>query len=545
MTNNAHGAPTLPRSWNMTTFRAVVLGGLDTLALFVLLDLGSAYRVHSHASVLSIGTGLLVPLLLAHLPRHWGGLWRFLGTLSRALLATMILVVGFSLLTFPPIHRSLLSTASLVIFTAAALLSQPTMRGARSLLVLLGTLVPVQIAELGLAALASFGRAASDPDWGRLLSPYFDVRRGGRLIPGFDGLAQGPHSFERVRWLTNADGFRNSREFGPEPPSSTTRIVLLGDSLSAGYRMTQADIWPEIAARSLNREVAPEAVEIANAVIDDPAGAWYYYQRFGSSLGRHHVVLSICIGNDFSQAYTALAVGGLLRYSARDGHSIERNPSPDKARMYHGELARLLLPEEARAGAASGWMRTRVLQTMLASTHLGQLLVPFWERLGFAPPGVPIGCWYEHSEDAPRAMDPVHALGFFLMRPPAQVEESFALVHMALANLKALCDERGARLALIICPQRFQVHPADWDATVARYNLAVGAFDLMRPNGFIRRWAGELAVPCLDLTEPLHRRAAQERACYYLPGGDMHWNAAGHRAVAVVASPFLRELVGK
>jgi hypothetical protein len=348
-----------------------------------------------------------------------------------------------------------------------------------------------------------------------------------------------------VHWLTNADGFRNSREFGSEPPPSTARIVLLGDSFSAGYRMTQEDIWPEIAARSLNREISREAVEIANAVIDDPAGAWYYYQRFGSSLGHHSVVLSICIGNDFSQAYTALATGGLFMYSAHDCHSIERNPFPNKARTYHGELAQLLLPEEARGCAATGWLRTRSLQTMLASTHLAQLSVPFLERLGFAPPGVPISCWYENSEEAPRAMDPVHALGLFLVRPPAQVEESFALVHIALANLKALCDEHGAKLALIICPQRFQVHPADWDATVARYNLATAAFDLMRPNAFIRRWAGDLALPCLDLTEPLRRRAAQERACYYLPRGEMHWNAAGHRAVAVVASPFLRELVGK
>jgi len=61
---------------------------------------------------------------------------------------------------------------------------------------------------------------------------------GGQLLPDFDGpVSDGQGGL--VRWKTNSDGFRNDREFERKRIPGGLRILSLGDSFAAGYRVGQ------------------------------------------------------------------------------------------------------------------------------------------------------------------------------------------------------------------------------------------------------------------------------------------------------------------
>jgi hypothetical protein len=137
----------------------------------------------------------------------------------------------------------------------------------------------------------------------------------------------------------------------------------------------------------------------------------------------------------------------------------------------------------------------------------------------------------------------MQGLGFFLGEAPPVIEEAYALARLAVVRLHELCTRDGVTLAVLVFPQRFQVHPRDWQAMVARYGLVSESFDLDRPNRFVRDLARELELPCCDVTPVLQRSAEAEHTALYLPQGDMHWNVQGHRTVAGAVEPFLRKLL--
>ena len=73
------------------------------------------------------------------------------------------------------------------------------------------------------------------PDYGTLHN--VKMGEGGNLLPDYDGLVQGESG--AVAWKTNSKGFRNSAEFDYEPPENVVRLIWLGDSFVAGYRVDQ------------------------------------------------------------------------------------------------------------------------------------------------------------------------------------------------------------------------------------------------------------------------------------------------------------------
>jgi hypothetical protein len=93
---------------------------------------------------------------------------------------------------------------------------------------------------------------------------------------------------------------------------------------------------------------------------------------------------------------------------------------------------------------------------------------------------------------------------------------------------------------VLIFPQRFQVQPGDWSATVIANNLNPAAFDLMQPNELIRNFCLSESIPCIDPTEAMKRYHQDTGQDLYLPGGDMHWSRIGNRAWFLGAQADLR-----
>jgi hypothetical protein len=350
---------------------------------------------------------------------------------------------------------------------------------------------------------------------------------GGALAEGFSGEVIDGYG-GTVRWVNNSSGFRHEREIAAEPTPGVLRLLSLGDSFTAGYRVGQHQTFSHCLEVELSRRLGP--VEVPIACVEDPPTGLDYLVRFGQHFHPQALLLGITLGNDIAQSYLEIDPAGPLLLTENGGSfAIERREHSTLG-FRHG-LETYFVPETALAP-----------QPLVTRAALVLDRSRFRERLGRA--AWPIASWYGDRR-RPRLFDPTHGLGFFLASPPDIIDEAFARLERVLAAYDAFCDERGIVLLVALFPQRFQVQPDDWERTVAAYGLAARAFDLEAPNRRIAAQCRALGLTCIDPTEAMRRRFERTGHGLYLPRGDMHWNGEGHEAFCEAAvAPITAALGG-
>ena len=135
----------------------------------------------------------------------------------------------------------------------------------------------------------------------------------------------------KVRWTNNAAGFRSDREFTPEPRPGVLRILSLGDSFTAGYRVGQDETFSSLQEQWINRKYGQAEIMVAET--SDPANALYYLDQFGLQLKPQIVLLGITLGNDISQTYQSLDPQGSYILTLEDGKVHLENTHKRPARL--------------------------------------------------------------------------------------------------------------------------------------------------------------------------------------------------------------------
>jgi hypothetical protein len=316
-----------------------------------------------------------------------------------------------------------------------------------------------------------------------------------------------------VRWHTNAEGFRNDRDLSQQSPPGVLRILSLGDSFNAGYRVGQEDTFGFLLEQWINQHRGQSEVLIAET--EEPANALYYLQKFGLSFHPHIVLLGITIGNDIDQAYVALDPrGGYTLKIDHDKVSLEKIPATigfssfqdyEIPKAYFRDLTKF----EITIKAIKKWFNKFYLVRRLFQDRQG-ILTSQGNRL--------------------KLLDLVDGLGMFLNPTPPMIEEAYRRLFTIISAMQIICKQHQIIFAVELFPQRYQVQPPDWDSTAEKYNLKKSGFDLMQPNHKIRDFCRRSGVNLIDPTEEMAKRYAATAKRMYLPRGDMHWNREGHRA---------------
>jgi hypothetical protein len=378
----------------------------------------------------------------------------------------------------------------------------------------LATVVVSSALALGLAEGALRLRARVHRPAAKRGLDYGDTLRGDQLGPGgflkegfegrvVDGLGGS------VSWRNNAQGFRR-REDTPETPfPGVARILSMGDSFTAGYRVDQEETFSRLLEKDLG---AHGSAEVLISEIEEPVTGLFWLDRSGVRFHPSAVLLGLTLGNDIAQAGLVLDAPG--------GYRIE----PPAFRIEQAAAGLALedrdeihasIPEACLAGAPAP---TPV-------RHRLRLL-----DLAFGMPTQPIG-----SSRGPGLsrflLDGVNGLGFCLVPPPALVDVFFERLSRTLLGYQALAKERGFAFAVILFPERYAVQEEDWNATVAAYGLRRTCFDPGAPARRLREFCAREGIVCFDPSASLAEARRRSGKSQYLPGGDMHWNAAGHRAV--------------
>ena len=319
---------------------------------------------------------------------------------------------------------------------------------------------------------------------------------GGLLKAGFEGLVHDGYG-GAVKWKTNNQGFRNNKDVSQMPAPGILRILSLGDSFTAGTRIDQADTFSIILEEWSTKNLAP--TEVLISMIEHPDYGLKYLRQYGYKWSPHLTMLGITLGNDIAQSYVS-------RHPTSIGfrHGLEQFNIPDHCFVQRSSI------EKAAIKKLYDLSRSRLSKAIFK-------------------PADDISNWYGRKEKL-KLFDAQNGLGMYIKDPPPEIKDAYQRLFQILLEYKEFCGKHNIKFVVLIFPQRFQVQPDDWRATVLANNLNPAAFDLMQPNELIRNFCLSESIIYIDPTEAMKRYHQDTGQDLYLPGGDMHWSRIGNRA---------------
>lgn len=369
---------------------------------------------------------------------------------------------------------------------------------------------------------------------------------GGNLLPDLDEKMIGETG--PVRIVTNSKGFRNDREFAYHPPPGVFRILYIGDSFVAGFRVDQNDMSGRILEVTLNdflqnARLPYRQAEVLVAAVEEPARYWLYLQEYGFKYHPDLILVGICIGNDITQSYVAIDPQGkfeIVPGQAQAAPFIQSRADSSRIGFTTPPYSETFLPERARLYKTPLSLQLASMSDRLSNAQIGRRIDSF---LGISEG---IISWYGDSWYGDRystrpihAFDPIHALGLFYTPAPALVDETFDRFFQILHGMHASAAVRDMPLATVLFPQRYQISQREWEATVAQYSLNPRVFDLDYANRRILAYCEEQGLPCFDLSPAMRKASTRYRKRLYMALGDMHWNALGHRVAGEAMAAYV------
>jgi len=347
-------------------------------------------------------------------------------------------------------------------------------------------------------------RAEKYPDYAHVMRTG-GLGPGGMLQEGFEDWVHDGYG-RSVRWKNNSQGFRHDREFSQTPAPGVLRILSLGDSFTAGYRVGQEDTFSKLLENWSTNNLVPTEVLIAQ--IEHPNFGLAYLKEYGHRWSPHVVLLGITLGNDIAQSYVA------------------RHPSPIGFR--HG-LENLDLPTECfiQKDRFKQFFKKALYRVRRSRLYSAIFNSP-----------IAINSWYGCKGNV-KLFDVQNGLSMYIKNPPPEIEQAYQRLFLILKDYKQYCEKHKIILLVGIFPQRFQVQPGDWRATTVAYGLNPDKFDLMLPNKRMQDFCRRNDIICIDPTESMQRYHQKTANNMYLPRGDMHWNRFGHQAWFDGARPAL------
>ena len=271
-------------------------------------------------------------------------------------------------------------------------------------------------------------------------------------------------------------------------PDGVFRILVLGDSFTAGSNVAQEEAYPEILERLLaNSNAAP--VEVVNAGVGgwEPFHYAQYYEHYGYKFSPDLIVVGFFVGNDSYNQTSAVeqsATAVLGRWISRE--AVSAPFIKFKVFAYnHSNLARLLITVRL---TPRDWRRQH------CADFPDQYLAIQRSRL---------------SNHLARTSD----LGRRAQNGIAQVQ-----------RIKRLAERDSIPIGVVLIPDENQINRDLQQLLLIDQDR--GKFDFEMPQSMLSEMFADAAIPVIDLL-PYFR---QDRQCLYM--NDTHWTTEGHKLAA-------------
>ena len=338
------------------------------------------------------------------------------------------------------------------------------------------------------------------------------MNEGGFLKPNINTLVINAYG-DQVKWITNSTGFRNTKEFTYKKPKNTFRILSLGDSFTAGYRVGQHQTFSYLLEKQLNESQDSIHYEVIIACIEDPVNGLKFLHEYGLKYEPDLVLLGITLGNDLTQTFINLHKFGRNKLV---GNNIVENENFNEKKLYEALQERFPEGSCDYSFEINDYIEKlvsfRLLRNLYETEYSGESI--FASR-GKANP-------YLH--------DLSHGLGLFLKEPPQSINETYIQFGRVLSAYKRLSNKNSFKLVTCSFPQRYQGNWLDYKATLTDYGLKENAFSPSPSISFSCTLDFSESPLCVSEVNGKYSPFTKEN--YYLPMGDMHWNSKGHLVVS-------------
>ena len=306
---------------------------------------------------------------------------------------------------------------------------------------------------------------------------------GGYLLEDFDAFVIDGYG-KAVHWRNNSYGFRNAYAINPQPDEGTVRILSLGDSFTAGYRLDQVETFSYLLEDYLNEVEPGKHHQVLISCIEDPVTGLLYLQNRGFEFHPQMLLLGITLGNDIAHSYASLGRGGTHRLDDAT-FRVEPADAVDKEALMRRFAGMLIPASHLRSEERRPFPKNRVQRMLQHSALYSSLFVPYQ--------GESVVSGWPDGKKRPRLFSSTNSLGVYMRDAPVAVEQSFVQLFRVLMGYRQFAAERGIELVVLLFPQRFQVQPPDWWATVRDYRLDPSRYDVELPNQRILEFCSKQA----------------------------------------------------
>lgn len=330
----------------------------------------------------------------------------------------------------------------------------------------------------------------TDKDGMSLYCPGADPGLPFVLRPSVTGTWRGLEYNVEVR--TNALGFRDE-EFALPPDPGQFVIACLGDSMAMGQGVDEDDIFCTLAEKALRSALPP--VRIHNMAVSGYAQSMQVRQiELAGTLGARLLLLAACPSNDVLE---------------NDGIVI-RGIDADHFRSDGG----LKRPIQGYDNPVPTWIERHLRLYPVVKSRLG--LTQPMTAVGSAP-------WY--------------TLDQLRKTPDERTLHAFARTTELLNEMLDKCAQKGMSMAVISCPQQYELSPDLFGQVVRRYEVAENEVDRAAVTRFYQAWCQSHKVAFLDMAVPLTDAGKSPQDLFFRLDG--HPNAQGHAIMAEALAGFL------
>ena len=338
---------------------------------------------------------------------------------------------------------------------------------------------------------------------------------------------------------TNNLGFYQAKDTTIEPAHGVLRMVVLGDSFTAGASNANEN-FPSVLEHLLNDAHPLAPVEVLNAGVGryGPYQSYVLLQHEILPLKPKHVIVAEYVGNDFldmirqdDRPYLTERPGGTFE-SHPPRFVYYEDPSAGPGLLDHSRLYAVL---KGLAGPTVRYQysRVRIMHENLSNFGYGNETIAGYilevAKLDRIAHGM--------------MLEILHQQVWF-DRFPATLPLSLKINRQVIGMYRELCRSQGIRLTYTVIPSADMIEPELMQDTFAQLQAhdskwnprRIAALDERLTNETMQA-CRELGVEYVDLRDGLRRRKTGARMYY---PRDLHMNPAGYRAVAeILASALL------
>ena len=319
-----------------------------------------------------------------------------------------------------------------------------------------------------------------------------------------------------VHLAVNAHGLRGP-DRGYAKPSGTHRILLLGDSFTEGFTVSEEATTRAVLESSLRRSGCGDWEVINAGTMGYGTDQEYLFFRGEGRRYEPDIVVVMFFYNDLNGNLTSegkpwftaegdgLALHGSPVPLPREGEWTRRpEPRQPRVRPWRGSMALRLLNDRTEQGNPA-LHRLLARTGLVAPARVQEMPADFW----------PFGPGHRH-----------------------EVAEMWERTEAILAALRADVEAAGARFAVFYVPDETEIDERVADLTRQRYGVGSRWW---RTGRVFDRLHGVSVARDMTLLDPRFAflEAQRRGVAAYFPQ-DGHWNEEGHRVAAEVLDRGLR-----